>query len=191
VTTPESPQSQPPQTGADEPAWVEIERFHPLAAVAALILPGAGHALLGEVKRGVLIGTGVLGLFFGGILIGGIDVVDQREDFIWFVGQAMVGPIAFGVDSLYQHRYKAWGPERAYRAGNPGEVRIMGVNPENGRPAPVWITGPPGSMPPSSKSLAKVNEIGTLYATLAGMLNVIAVLDVLFHRRRIATGARA
>jgi hypothetical protein len=46
--------------------------------------------------------------------------------------------------------------------------------------------GKPGmNGPPNSKSLAKMNEIGTLYSTIGGMLNLIAILDAAFHRRAI------
>jgi hypothetical protein len=30
----------------------QAERFHPIAGVLAIILPGAGHIVIGEVKRG-------------------------------------------------------------------------------------------------------------------------------------------
>ena len=48
------------------------------AAVLGWILPGLGHASLGDRRRGLLVGGGVLGLFLGGLLIGGLDVVDRR-----------------------------------------------------------------------------------------------------------------
>jgi TM2 domain-containing membrane protein YozV len=162
--------------GGDSP--LEPERFEPAAAILAVLLPGAGHIYLGEVKRGVLIGLGILGLFFGGILIGGIDVIDSREDRIWFFGQALVGPVAFGVDYLHQARFKVIDTSNKGepRSAAPGETR----DPATGRAVPAG----PGELPPSSKSIARMNELGTLYATLAGMLNLIAIIDAGLHRRR-------
>lgn len=125
----------------------EPTRFEPLAGILAIMLPGAGHLFLGEAKRGILIGAGVLGLFVGGVLIGGLDVVDSKEDRLWFVGQAMVGPIAFGTDTLHQ--------------------RLRGIEED-------------GDVSRVTRSLSKPNEIGTLYATIAGMMNLIAILDAMF-----------
>jgi hypothetical protein len=145
--------------------------FNPVAGIAAILFPGAGHVVGGETRRGVLIAVGILGLFLGGILIGGIDVIDSKEDRVWFYGQALVGPLAFGVDYVHQNYFKVRiGQER--RSANPDERRL-----ENG-------TAKLGGTPPNIKSLSKVNELGTLFATVAGMLNVIMIVDAAFPARR-------
>ena len=169
-----------------------VDGFHPLAALAAIAFPGAGHLVLGQTWRALGAAAGVLGLFFGGLLIGGIDVVDSREDPVWFYGEALVGPIAWGVNYAHQHHFKAMGPQdisgnpaqfakrpQILRSGYPGEVRFKN---DQG----VWSWRPAtqaeiaaGEGPPNQKSVARVNEIGTLYATLAGMLNLIIILDAL------------
>lgn len=153
--------------------------FQPAATLAAVACPGLGHVLRGERRRGFLIAAGILGLFFGGILIGGIDVVDSAEDAPWFYGQALVGPIAFATDYLHQHHFKVHAPVeqrgpdgRAVIVDMPRSAYPKEARGTDGRPTP-------GS-PPNIKSLSKVNELGTLFATIAGMLNVIAVLDAAF-----------
>jgi hypothetical protein len=170
----------------------EEATLNPVAAVLAFALPGAGHAYLGETRRALLIGGGVLGMFFGGVLIGGIDVVDKREDFVWFLGQSLVGPVAFGTDYMHQHFLKVHDPGVPYaRSAHPYEIR----NPLNGQAMLVrdretgealQFVDPrtghtrfstPADRPPNTKSLGRVNEIGTLFATLAGMLNLICVID--------------
>ncbi|MBZ0172674.1 MAG: hypothetical protein K8E66_09870 [Phycisphaerales bacterium] len=181
-----------------------------LAGVLAVLLPGLGHVARGETKRGVLAGAGVLALFFGGLLIGGIDVIDSREDKWWFYGEAFVGPIAFGADWVHQNSFKAFGvpadidektgrvvyrtsdrqlrAEHRLRSVFPQETRKVievtvitdrGGQPET-RQLPVAVLAGPGEEAPNVKSLAKVNEIGTLYALCAGMLNLIVILDALF-----------
>jgi hypothetical protein len=50
--------------------------------------------------RGGLIMAGVLGMFVVGVLVGGVDVIDRRNDPLWFVPQALIGPLAIAVDSV-------------------------------------------------------------------------------------------
>lgn len=137
------------------------ESLQPLPAILAALLPGLGHAALGEPRRGLLVGVGVLSLFFGGLLVGGIDVVDKREDFWWFVGQAGVGPIAFGTDYIHQ---------TVFKIDDPGTGERRSPNPDEN--------------PRAEKSLSKLNEIGALYCALAGLINVIAIIDAGWHTPR-------
>lgn len=147
------------------------EGFQPHAALAALVFPGGGHALLGDLRRGACVAAGVLGLFFGGLFIGGIDVIDSKEDRVWFLGQAFVGPIAFGVDYLHQNHFKVREPTGRLRSANPNETRGQDAVPVIGTP-------------PNRKSIAKVNELGTLFAAIAGMMNLIAVIDAAYPTAR-------
>ncbi|MEQ9094708.1 MAG: hypothetical protein RIE32_00430 [Phycisphaerales bacterium] len=174
------------------------ERFHPVAGVAGLLLPGLGHLVLGQPRRALAIGLGILGLFFGGILLGGIDTVDSREDRLWFYVHAFVGPATFVADWVNQNQFKAWAmddsapgrPQPIFRSAFPGEVRVATAQdgrlpyPQLAR-TPQW--GDSGSFqgrPGAGKSVGKVNEVALLMVALAGMLNLVAVLDALFNRRR-------
>ena len=132
------------------------ESFQLHAGLLAVVLPGLGHAALGKTRRGVLIAVGVLGLFFGGVLIGGVDVVDSREDRWWFIGQSLVGPTAFAVN---------WA-NHSLSGSDPGPTA-----------GPGWMSSSP---PSRMKSIAHSNEMGMLFATIAGMLNLIAVVDALW-----------
>src|SRR5690554_6795089 len=86
------------------------EQFEPFAALLAYLVPGLGHLALGQKARAAWIFVGVMGLFFGGLFIGGIDSVDRKEDFWWFVGQAGAGPVAFAVDRVHQSWFKVADP---------------------------------------------------------------------------------
>ena len=168
-----APHPSPPATPAPpSPAPAPEETFQPVAAVLAAIFPGAGHFCLGEARRGALIAAGVLGMFFGGLLIGGIGVVDRRDNFIWFMGQALVGPIAFGVDAAHQSMFKV-----IDRGGNPRPAR-----PDEGRDGKGQIIY--GGTPPYTRSLGRVHELGTLFATIAGMMNLICIIDASFYAAR-------
>lgn len=117
--------------------------FTPIAAILAWLWPGLGHISLGYRKRGILVMAGVLFLFLGGILIGGVDVVDRRNDKLWFFAQAVCGPIAFATDLLNQRFLSS-------------EEDVI-----------------------ERKSVSHVNEIGTLFTALAGLMNLVVILDVL------------
>ena len=99
-----------------------------------------GHVFLGHTRRGVLILTGIIGLFLSGLLIGGIDAIDREEDFFWFIAQSLVGPTTFGVNYAHQHHFKAFdqstfnsvrtvselATSHERRAARPSEVRVIG-----------------------------------------------------------------
>ena len=174
--------------------------IQPFAGALAILLPGLGHWYLGYSRRGRLIAAGVLGMFASGIFIGGIDVVDRREDFPWFLGQALVGPVAFGVDWVHQNHFKVNVPATGPRSAFPNEYRdpatgapiITVLDPATNLPTVRVSTGPgPADVrviqpawPPNIKSLSRMNELGTLFCTIAGMMNLICILDAAFSRRR-------
>lgn len=155
-----------------------FQTLQPVAGVLACLFPGLGHWYLDSFRRGGLICLGVMGLFVGGMLIGGVDVVDRRQDKWWFVLQAGVGPTAFLVDRWHdQHRRSDGG-------------RSAGLTP----PVPAASA----NRLEVTKSLGRVNEVGSLFAAMAGLLNLIAVIDAFWHadraprtRRRAGEGAPA
>ncbi|MSR29502.1 MAG: hypothetical protein EXS03_08020 [Phycisphaerales bacterium] len=123
-----------------------------------------GQILLGHRRRGVYAMTGVVGLFLGGIFVGGVDCVDRREDALWFYAQAGVGPIAFGAD---------WVNSSLLKTGRIGEL-VDSPPPFMSRDAPPKVS--------TFKSVTPMNEIGTLYCALAGLMNIVVILDALKRR---------
>jgi hypothetical protein len=130
----------------------------PAAALLAWVWPGLGHISQGERRRGLLIMFGVLFLFLGGVLIGGVDTVDRRSDRLWFLAQMLCGPIALVADAVNQSLVKPLptGWQRGYEDGDDAVRGLL-----------------------RRKSLAHVNEIGTLFSALAGLMNLAAILDAL------------
>jgi hypothetical protein len=146
------------------------------AAALGWVFPGLGHVVLGQVRRGVLAGAGVLLLFFGGLLVGGIDAVDRKEDNLWFIGQAGAGPIAF---------VASYANEAILKSGRHGELLPM--------PTPYGTPIDPASPRPTvstSKGLAHANEFGTFFTFLAGLMNFVVILDALQRRRDEPDGER-
>lgn len=131
--------------------------FRPLGAILGWVFPGLGHIASGNAKRGILAMSGVLVLFLGGILVGGVDCVDRKEDGLWFVGQAGCGPIAFVASYVNDTMLKT------------GSAAPMIEMPS--------LAGEPKIQVSSFKGLAHANEFGTLFVFLAGLLNLCVLLD--------------
>jgi hypothetical protein len=170
--SPSQPPGRRPEPRLTSPDYV--------GGLAGAVFPGLGHLVRGRTRRGVLAMVGVMGLFLYGLLIGGIDAVDSREDKIWFYGAVLLGPTAFATDWVHQNHFKALDPSSGrLRTGNPGEVRSTG---DDGRA--VWRSATAeelaaGKGPPNGKGLGRLNEIAMLSIALAGMLNLIVFLDAL------------
>lgn len=177
------PLNPPSQVGAKD-------ELQPVAAILALAFPGLGQLYLGHIQRGACICAGIMGMFLTGLLIGGISCVDRRENMIWFLGQALVGPPTLAVDYAHQHWFKVR-DMNTIRSARPNEAR----DPDTGSPTPIFMdNGVPSARsakgriiapayPPYVKSLGRTGELGTLFITIAGFMNVIVVVDAAFNVR--------
>ncbi len=165
--------------------------FNPLAGLAAAIFPGAGHLVLGRPRRALFACIGVMGLFLFGLLIGGIDAIDSKNDKIWYYGQLLVGTPTIVVDTIHQSQFKAYDLDtNMLRTGFPGERRIHDGT------RPIWepLTYDEidaGMGPPNVPGLGRINEIAMLSIVLAGMLNLIIFLDALMPNPNHAPQTKA
>lgn len=142
----------------------------PLVAVAGWVLPGLAHFLIGEVRRGVIVGVTLIALFTAGLMIGGVDVIDRQEQTLWFAGQVLVGPVTFGLDAWHQHLKQ----ELDHQLDPTRTLSRDDTEERNRRLYHLLASTTP---PAYRHSLGRVNELGTLYCTLAGVLNLLAILD--------------
>jgi TM2 domain-containing membrane protein YozV len=134
------------------------------AAVLGWFLPGLGQIVIGEKRRGILAMIGILGLFITGVFIGGIDCVDKDEDRLWFAGQVVTGPIAVGTAYANEILLKS-GKATELVPTPPSMAEMMrGITPK-----PI----------PAAKGLAHANEFGTLLCFLAGLINLVVIMDAL------------
>ncbi len=153
----------------------------PLIAVAGWLLPGLGYWLLGQKNRAITVGVTVLLTFIGGVYIAGIRVMDVP-----------------GYDSLGRRVLLATpgGPQWALVARPVAEVlnkpwfigQIMA--------GPISIIGSYASLEAASPrpdnprqegvaaSHGRLAEIGTLYTAVAGMLNLLAIIDSSYRAGR-------
>lgn len=159
-------------------AGPSANRFLPaeLLSVGAVfttwVLPGAGHWMLGHTVRGLVLLVCIVGLWTMGLLVGGIGVIDHRhpidEEFIqarsqperrrsfWFFGQALVAP------SLVVH-----------------QVHLQRQPPI--LPPPEGIDRDPNQARFVQPTFAHPFELGQLFTTVAGMLNLLAMIDLLWR----------
>lgn len=121
------------------------------AAFLAWLLPGLGHFVLGQPRRAVILGTTIGTLWLTGLLIGGISVIDRQNHPAWFLGQMLIAP------SFVANHY-----------------RNTLVRDHDG-------SFDPAGHPPFEPAYARAQEQGTLFTSLAGLLNLLAMIDVLYR----------
>lgn len=124
----------------------------PVVLIAGFLLPGAGHAVYGERRRGALIGSTIVLLFMLGVLIAGVRVVEFPDmeapgnllsrlmTSPTFDCAAFAGPIAFAAGAI----------SKSY-ASNPNTAQFI-VH-------------------------SRLYDIGGLYIGVAGGLNLLAMID--------------
>jgi hypothetical protein len=121
----------------------------PLVALAAWLLPGSGYFLIGQRTRGMVIGLTVIAMFLLGLLIAGVGVVDAPD---------FSGPGGGWVGRVLQ---KPWFIGQTLM----GPIGL----------AAAWIDH--NLDPQHRAATARLGEIGTLYTAVAGMLNLLAIID--------------
>jgi hypothetical protein len=135
-----------------------------LAAFLAWLVPGLGHIYQGRRTKGVLYAICILGLFFLGLFLGEGKIVYWRwinplrdpEHFrLYYVGQFFAGLAA--LPALIQGTLQSWGidPILGGLMAQPPDDVINGLHPR----------------------LGKLVEVGSVYTTVAGLLNIFAIYD--------------
>lgn len=172
----------------------------PLVAFASWLLPGGGYFLIGQRARGLTIGVTVVALFTVGLLVGGVRALevpgwDERGHAIRLNDKGYkVHPDdaaypragwVMGRSAMSEIRAKPWSIAQALT----GPVALAGGW------WSVWAASDPDGddgdrEPPGIVSHGRVNEIGVLYTAVAGMLNLLALIDAA-HRATDGTSHRA
>jgi hypothetical protein len=168
----------------------------PLVALAAWILPGGGYLLIGQRARGFTVGITIVALFALGLLIGGVRALevpgwDERG---WQIRLNERGYKVHPDDASYPRA--GWIMKRSPLA----EIRAKPWSIAQALNGPLAMAGAAWSISaasdpdgddgdleaPGSLSHGRVNEIGVLYTAVAGMLNLLAIIDA---SHRAAAGA--
>jgi hypothetical protein len=141
---------------------------HPLtAALLAWLVPGLGHLYQGRTGKGILYAVCILGLYAMGMVMGEGKIVYWRwvnplnypEKFcLYYIGQFFVGLPALPAliqGTLNHFGYSPIFGELKYCMAEPSQIVLNGLHPR----------------------LGKLVEMGTIYTTVAGLLNILAIYD--------------
>jgi hypothetical protein len=157
-------------------AWMAMPA---VVAVTGWLVPGMGYVLLGERVRGFVIMATVVAMYISGLLIAGIRVIDVPgydkngfEDRIDASGRR----VERSTDSDYLNGQWALlsGDFVSEIAAKPWYVGQIFAGPINLLASVVSVYEATANLPMTH---ARLQEIGTLYTAIAGMLNLLAILD--------------
>ena len=150
-----------------------------LVAAAGWIVPGAGYWLIGQRTRAMVVGITILALFLLGVLIAGVRVIDVpgwdlagqpiRTD---RVGRRLAPRSVQRDDSQWVLR--RWRGIVSEIANKPWFVPQLVAG-------PITLAGAATSVQAAHRGVPRVHarlaDIGTLYTAIAGMLNLMAIID--------------
>ena len=161
----------------------------PVAALLAWLWPGLGHISLGQRRRGFLIMFGMLFLFFTGLLVGGLDCVDRKHDPLWFMAQSGCGPLALAADWANQTLVQTL-PAGWREAPLPGSntLSLQQIEWQRDQELRRRFLDDDKTLLAALRRIGfgRVAEMGTLFVALAGLMNLVVILDVLYAHPRSA-----
>ena len=116
-----------------------------VVGLLAWLVPGAGHFVIKEKKRALIIFATIVLTFCVGIYAGSIGVIDPVGAWWWYIAQIMNSPMVAVL----------------------GHLTAGGAYPVYGRP----------------------NEIGQIYTSIAGLLNLLCIVNAVYlaHLRSTQT----
>lgn len=115
-----------------------------IALAVGWLVPGMGHWMVGRKKHAKILALGIHGLFFMGLLLGGLPALNRPRQTLWDYAQYITGWPAVVGDVVKTHYYP---PKSHHPAGF----------------APL------------------IQEVATAYCGLAGMLNLLVLVDLFMH----------
>ncbi len=161
------------------------QRSPVLVAIAAWLVPGMGYWMIGQNKRALAVGVSIIAMFVAGLLIGGIRVIDvpgynQYGQPIRVAGN---GPSIMAVNPWQEIRNKPWSIAQILA----GPISVFG-----GAGSVIASQPAHGSSYQAMAELSHtpVNEAGTLYTSVAGMLNLLAIIDAAYRAAQGESGDR-
>lgn len=143
----------------------------PVIALAGWCVPGLGYWLIGERKRAIFSGASILAVFLLGLLIAGVRCIDvpgfDEQGSLRRVGRS--GATVLGSTPFRAIIDRPWFIPQVMTGPAAVGASIISVNIASSYP----------------KATARLWDIGTLYTAVAGMLNLLVIIDSSHRASRI------
>jgi len=127
----------------------------------AWLVPGAGHWAINERRRAVVIGVVVILTFLAGLYVGSVGVIDPIGAKPWYAAQLMNTPAVY---LLAKH---------VTSVNNQAELQRASAGPDTVVPYRVY---------------GRPNEIGQIYTSIAGLLNLLCIVNAIYMAHLQAVG---
>ena len=158
-----------------------------LATVLAWLVPGAGHFYLGRRVRGVIIFVVIGATFWGGMAVGGVLTMDYYNNRGWFIAQMCTG--AHGLvgwqrqKALYDPVFKGIADSMETSPQNVVAYFMHGIS-ESNDPKDQTATRVVGEVDAALQAkgvamLYPTENVARAYAGVAGMLNLLCIIDAI------------
>jgi hypothetical protein len=150
----------------------------PVVALVGWLVPGAGYWLIGQRPRAVTVGATIVGLFVLGIFLAGIRVVEVPgfDEAGRRINVDHVGVRLRGNDAGYAQG--SWvmtsGGLVAEIANKPWYIPQIVAGPITLATSALSVKAAQAGV---SRVHARLMDIGVLYTAIAGMLNLLAIID--------------
>lgn len=156
-----------------DPPHVNTQPPQPLlVALAGWALPGLGYLLVGQRARGLTTGMTIVALFLAGLLIGGVRALDPPS---------LSGGTEGRQDSRRSFRDEILSKPWYIAQVLTGPVGLVASYAATRAAEPDPQTDEPAGV----ESHARVNEIAVLYMAVAGMLNLLTIIDAAHRAGRL------
>jgi hypothetical protein len=142
----------------------------PIVALAGWCVPGLGYLLIGERARALFSGVSIVLIFLLGILIAGVRCVDVP-------GYSEVGTLRrmpSGDPAVRAAPFRSLVDKPWYIPQILAGPMTIGAS--------IWSVNISADYP---KATARLWDIGTLYTAVAGMLNLLVIIDAAHRAARI------
>jgi hypothetical protein len=127
--------------------------FVATVGLVAWLIPGAGYYMLNDVKRCILVGVTIVLTFSVGVYIGSIGVIDKIHHKPWYVAQVMNSPVVFLLGNHVASTAHQSEMDRIENQNDPTQTYTV---------------------------YARQAEIGQIYTSIAGLLNLLCIVNVVY-----------
>lgn len=186
-----------------------IEKAIPTPPVVALIgwlIPGAGYWTIGQRGRGLTVGVTIVLLFVAGLFIGGVRALEvpgygehgERVAYPIVQNNTVVGSgWILTTAPLTEIRNKPWSVPQIMAgpiAVVAGAFSVWAAGPQHVSAAPTFGDDAVQTAPPRRSigelTYSRMNEIPSLYLSVAGLLNLLVIIDATWRASVILEGRR-